>query len=308
MKDLPQSPPRFAIVTGAAAGIGRATTDLLVAAGWRVGAFDLDEASLAALVAAHRENRILPKQFDVTDATAWTEAVTGFARWSGGRLHLLVNNAGIIALGQFAHVPLARTRRMIDVNIMGVVNGIHACLPLLTATPGARVINVSSIAALTGWPYTSVYSASKSAVYNLTEALAAELAPSGVTVCDVLPSFVGTQLVGEDADLAAVRSIFRTFSIAFTNPSRVARHIVAAIDSRRVHHIVGKQAHVYAFVTRYLPALARFVSRAFGRRFVRAEEARAAGLHERRPGASVAAKSPARNAFAGKPAAEDEPS
>jgi short-subunit dehydrogenase len=230
----------------------------------------------------------LTRVIDVTDDAAWLEAVAAVARWSGGRLHLLVNNAGIIALGQFAEVPLARTRRMLDVNIMGVVNGIHACLPLLAATPGARVINVSSIAALTGWPYTSVYSASKSAIYNLTEALAAELAPSGIKVCDVLPSFVGTQLVGEDREFAAVRAIFRTFSIAFTNPHRVARYIVAAIDSRRMHHIVGKQAHVYAFVTRYLPALARFISRAFGRRFARMEETRAAEMAGERHGGSAA--------------------
>jgi NAD(P)-dependent dehydrogenase (short-subunit alcohol dehydrogenase family) len=282
MNDLSLSrPPRYAIVTGAAAGIGRATVDLLVAAGWKVGAFDMDEPGLKALQAALPGPQILAYRLDVTDDAAWVAAARAFSDWSGGQLDVLVNNAGIIALGQFAHIPLARTRRMLDVNIMGVVNGIHACLELLKATPRARVVNVSSIAALTGWPYTSVYSASKSAVYNLTEALSAELAPSGITVCDVLPSFVGTQLVGEDHELAAVRSIFRTFSIAFTNPSRVARHIVAAIDSRNVHHIVGRQAHVYAFVTRYLPWLGRSISRAFGRRFLKAEAARKAGSSER---------------------------
>jgi NAD(P)-dependent dehydrogenase (short-subunit alcohol dehydrogenase family) len=277
MNDLGLSrPPRYAIVTGAAAGIGRATVELLVTAGWKVGAFDMDEAGLRALQTSLPGPQILARQVDVTDEAAWVAAARGFAEWSGGQLHVLVNNAGIIALGQFARIPLARTRRMLDVNVIGVVNGIHACLKLLTDTPNAQVINVSSIAALTGWPYTSVYSASKSAVYNLTEALSAELAPSGITVCDVLPSFVGTQLVGEDHEVAAVRSIFRAFSIAFTNPGRVARHIVDAVGSRKVHHIVGRQAHFYAFVTRYLPWLGRAISREFGRRFVKAEAARKA--------------------------------
>jgi NADP-dependent 3-hydroxy acid dehydrogenase YdfG len=256
-------------VTGAAAGIGRATVKLLLSDGWRVCAIDIDEAGLRALAPGPEKDRLLLRVLDVTEDGAWTEAVRALAGWSGGRLDALINNAGVIALGEFNGIPLARTRRMLDVNIMGVVNGIHACLPLLAATPRACVINVSSIAALTGWPYSSAYSASKSAVYNLTEALAAELGPRGIRVCDVLPSFVGTQLVGEDSEVAAVRSIFRTFSIAFTNPARIARRIVAAIDGRKVHHIVGRQAHLYAFVTRYIPWLGRRLSRSFGGRFAR---------------------------------------
>ncbi len=264
-------PPRFAIVTGAAAGIGKATTEILIAAGWNVGALDLDQAGLQAMAEAAPPGRLFPRVLDVTDDAAWNDAVRAFSAWSGGQLHVLINNAGIIALGSFASIPIARTRRMLEVNIMGVVSGIHACLPLLETTKGARVINVSSISALSGWPYTSVYSASKSALYNLTEALAAELAPAGITLCDVLPSFVGTQLVGEDRELAEIRRIFRSFSIAFTNPTRVARHIVAAIDSRKLHHIVGRQAHVYAFISRYVPWFARYMSRMFGRRFAKAE-------------------------------------
>ena len=261
---------RFAIVTGAAAGIGQATVRLLVRDGWRVGAFDLDEHGLKALSADIGPDRVFTRSFDVTDDDAWRAAAAAFATWSGERLHGLVNNAGVIAVGAFGDIPLARTRRLLDVNIMGVLNGIHACLPMLAGTPGARIINVSSIAALSGWPYSSAYSASKAAVYNLTEALAAELAPVGVGVCDVLPSFVGTELVAEDRSVAALRTTLRTFSIARTNPTRIARHIVKAIDSRKLHHVVGRQAHVYAFVSRYLPPLARAMSRVMRRRYVAA--------------------------------------
>src|SRR5438477_87568 len=103
----------------------------------------------------------------------------------GGRLHALINNAAVIAVGALDEIPLARTRRLIDVNVMGVINGIHACLPLLAATGGSKVVNVSSIAALSGWPYSSAYSASKAAIYNLTEALSAELRPAGIGVSQV---------------------------------------------------------------------------------------------------------------------------
>ena len=264
----PASPLRFAIVTGAAAGIGRATTLLLAAGGWRGAAFDLDAEGLRALATEAGPDRIFIRAFDVTDADAWVAAAAAFGGWSGGRLHALVNNAGVIAVGALGDIPLARTRRLIDVNVMGVLNGIHACLPLLTATPGTGIVNVSSIAALSGWPYSSAYSASKAAVYNLTEALAAELGPIGIGVSDVLPSFVGTELVAEDRNVTALRATLRTFSIARTNPTRIARRIVTAIDSRKLHHIVGRQAHVYAFLCRYLPPLARALSRLLRRRYI----------------------------------------
>jgi NAD(P)-dependent dehydrogenase (short-subunit alcohol dehydrogenase family) len=269
----PANPLRFAIVTGAAAGIGRATTLLLAAAGWRIGAFDLDEQGLRGLAAEAGRDLVFVRAMDVTDEHAWMAAASDFAAWSGGRLHALVNNAGVIAVGPLGDIPLARTRRLIDVNVMGVLNGIHACLPLLAATPGARIVNVSSIAALSGWPYSSAYSASKAAIYNLTEALAAELGPAGITVCDVLPSFVGTELVADDRNVAALRATLRMFSIARTNPTRIARRIVGAMDSRKLHHVVGRQAHVYAFISRYLPPLARALSRLLRRRYVALLEA-----------------------------------
>jgi NADP-dependent 3-hydroxy acid dehydrogenase YdfG len=270
VKDLPPAESeRFAIVTGAGAGIGRATTDMLVTRGWRVGAFDSDAAALGALLAETGADHVLTLAVDVTDDAAWAAAVAAFAQWSSGRLHLLVNNAGIIAVGGFGEVPLATARRMLDVNVMGVANGIYACLALLSATPGARIINVSSIAALSGWPYSSLYSATKAATYNLTEALAAEFEPLGIAVCDVLPSFIGTHLVSNDQTHADVREVFRRYNIVFSPPGRVAEHIVAAIDSRKMHHVVGRQGTAYALICRYLPGLARFMSRGFGRRYVR---------------------------------------
>jgi short-subunit dehydrogenase len=183
-----------------------------------------------------------------------------------------VNNAGIIAVGGVVDLPVARMRRLLDINIIGVINGVHACVPLLKATRG-RIVNVSSIAALTGWAYAAAYSASKGAVTNLTEALAAELGPSGVAVCDVLPGFVATQLVGDDEEVAALRASFKSLSIAFTSPGRVARTILAATESPRLHHIVGRQGRVYGFLTRHVPRFGRMMTRGLAARYARTLEA-----------------------------------
>jgi NADP-dependent 3-hydroxy acid dehydrogenase YdfG len=275
---------KFAIVTGAGAGIGRATTLLLAGQGWTVGAFDRDGAALATLPSAADGGRVAPRQFDVTSYGDWQEAAGAVGAQSGGRLHLLVNNAGIITLGPFAETSIEQARRVVDVNVMGVVNGIHACLPLLAATPGARIVNVSSIAALTGWPYSSVYSATKSAVTNLTEALAAEFAGQDIAVCDVLPSFVGKSLVHDDLGSEAVMQTFRQLGVTFTSPERVAQAIVAAAAGGRMHHMVGGQARLYALMTRLFPGSSRLLSRVLGRRLDRKTRQLGAGRGGARAG------------------------
>jgi NADP-dependent 3-hydroxy acid dehydrogenase YdfG len=274
------STERFAIVTGAGAGIGRATSLLLARQGWTVAAFDRDGAALAALVADDGGQRIIARELDVTAYDEWTGAVTVLGERSGGKLHLLVNNAGIITLGPFGATAIEQARRVVDVNVMGAVNGIHACLPLLEATPGARIVNVSSIAALTGWPYSSVYSATKAAVTNLTEALAAEFADKGIAVCDVLPSFVGKSLVHDDLGSEAVVRTFRKLGVNFTSPERIAGAIVATTTSRKMHHVVGGQARAYGLTTRLFPGVSRFFSRVLGRRLDRATRALSATAGE----------------------------
>ena len=269
---MPAAHTRFAIVTGAAAGIGKATADLLVENGWRIGAFDMDEVGLATLAAALPAEQVLPYRLDVTDEAQWAAAMAAFGAWSSGRLDLLVNNAGIIAVGRLTEVPLSRMRRLLDVNIVGVINGVRACAPLLAATRGC-VVNVSSIAAFVGWPNAAAYSASKSAVSSLTEALAVELAPSGIAVCEVMPGFVATQLMGDESGITALRTSFKSLSIAFTSPGRIARAILAAAEARTRRTIVGRQNRAYAFVNRYLPGIGRLMTRRLANRYDRAIEA-----------------------------------
>ena len=92
---------RTALVTGAAAGIGRAITSALVARGWRVGAFDIDESGLATLSGSS----VLTGRLDVRSETDWYAALSALTAESGGRLDLLVNNAGILQPGRLDTIP-----------------------------------------------------------------------------------------------------------------------------------------------------------------------------------------------------------
>ncbi|MCP5058395.1 MAG: SDR family NAD(P)-dependent oxidoreductase, partial [bacterium] len=118
---------------------------------------------------------------------------------TGGRLDLLHNNAGIGAAGYFEEIPIEQSLKIIDINLVGVINGIYAALPLLKATPNSLCFTTSSSAATYGAPSLAVYTATKFAVKGLTEALAVELSRCNVRVADVLPGLIDTPILTESA-------------------------------------------------------------------------------------------------------------
>ena len=170
------SKPRKSIfITGAAAGIGRATALRFAAAGWRVGLYDVNQVGLKALVSEIGPQAVAGR-LDVTDGAGFAKALAAFAEPSDGRIDVLFNNAGVLSTGDFESMPLARCYALIDINTKGVVNGCHAALPYLAATKGARVINMASASAIYGTPAFAVYSATNFFVKGLTEALNIEWA------------------------------------------------------------------------------------------------------------------------------------
>lgn len=124
-------------ITGAAAGIGRATALAFARRGYTVGAYDIDSDGLRSLAdeitALH--GTVLTGHLDVTDAEEMSTRTTEFAEFAGGRLDVLINNAGILLAGQFEKLELAAQHREIDINTKGVVNGLYAAFPHLRATP-----------------------------------------------------------------------------------------------------------------------------------------------------------------------------
>ena len=190
---MAQRPSAF--ITGAAAGIGRATAERFAREGWLVGLYDVNEAGVQSLRHALGEDNAIAGPLDVTDAAAFAAALGAFFEAAGGRLDLLFNNAGIVTVDTFDQVPLAKHHAVIDVNFKGVVNGAHAAFPYLKRTPGARMISMSSASALYGPPEFACYAATKFAVKGLSEALDIEWRRHGITVRDILPLFVDTPMV-----------------------------------------------------------------------------------------------------------------
>ena len=173
-------------ITGGARGIGLATAARLSRAGAKVVIGDRDHEA-AEKAAADLGVEVLP--LDVADPQSWRSFGA-----SAGPLDVLVNNAGIMPVGEIVDEPDAVTRRILDVNLLGVITGTKTVAPAMIARRRGHIVNVASGVGRVAVPGGATYAASKFGVVGFTEATRAELAPYGVDVSMVLPTVVQTEL------------------------------------------------------------------------------------------------------------------
>lgn len=189
------------VVTGGARGIGRATVERLAGQGARVAIGDRD-AELARTVADEIGHGVVAAALDVTDPASWTSFLEAIA--SVGPIDVLVNNAGIMPLGSVLKEPDEVARRIVDVNLHGVISGTKAVAPGMVERGSGHVVNVASAVGRMAVADGATYSASKFAVVGFAEATRAELEPHGVDVSVVLPTIVRTELA---AGVPAARGV-----------------------------------------------------------------------------------------------------
>ena len=181
------------LITGAANGIGAATARACVQAGHRVGILDIDALGAERLASELGES-VLSGELDVTQAAHWDRALNDFVAHFGS-LDVLINNAGLLCSGKFEQIDLQRHLNLLQVNVNGVLLGCYKARPFLTLNTNAKIINLSSAAAIHGQPDLVSYAASKFFVRGLTEGLDAEWARDGIRVIDMMPLYTNTAMV-----------------------------------------------------------------------------------------------------------------
>ncbi len=172
----------IAVVTGATSGIGLATAQAL-----------RDRGCVVYGAARHpgQEEGIRWRVCDVTDQEAFA-ALLQEVRAECGRLDLLINNAGFGISGAAEFTDNRDAKRLLEVNLFGVVNGCRAAIPLMREQGSGRIVNISSVAAPVAIPFQSWYSVSKAGVSAYTAAAAEEVRPFGISLCAILPGDIRT--------------------------------------------------------------------------------------------------------------------
>lgn len=246
-------------ITGAASGIGLATAKHFAGKGWYVGLSDVNVSGLNAAHEAVGVDDSMCTTLDVRGREDWMHALARFGAHTGGRLDVLLNNAGVARFGWFEEVSPEEADLQIDINLKGVVNGAYAGLDLLRATPGARLINVASCAGLYGSPQLAVYSATKFAVRGLSEALDVEFARFGVGVRCVMPWFVETPILesGSARGNQSIRDTIQAGNHVVYTAEEAAQVVWDAAHGPELHYMVGKMGKNLRFASRFFPGRIR---------------------------------------------------
>ncbi len=240
-----------AMVTGASRGIGKETARALAAGGAAVALVARNQEHLESLVAELRPGRACAIPADLTDTRqcriAFETAINRF-----GRVDILVNNAGMADGGDLLTQPVEDLARIVDVNFRAPVVLTRLAAERMAAQGGGHIVNVSSLAGVTGIPGAATYAGTKAALRLFTSSLRVELNEQGIYLTDVVLGFVKTGMLEQVENSSRVGTLFnraRRLRLMHDTPAPVvARAIVDAIEARQTVVVIPGYARLL-----YLP-------------------------------------------------------
>jgi NAD(P)-dependent dehydrogenase (short-subunit alcohol dehydrogenase family) len=237
---------RVVAITGGGRGIGRATAAALIARGARVAIGDLD-GPLAEQTAAELGAGTLGLPVDVTSRESFATFLSEVEDRLGP-LDILVNNAGIMPIGPFAEETDATAKRLVDINLHGVIFGSKLALERFVPRRRGHLVNIASIAGKAGGAHVATYAATKFAVVGLSESIRQEVMGAGIDVTVVMPVGVNTELYSGLPQLRGVTT---------PEPEDVAEAIVEALQTGRYEVYVPKRMNATLRISALFPQRAR---------------------------------------------------
>lgn len=252
-----------AIVTGGASGLGRALCEEMARRGAVVVVTDVDEAGARAVAdgIAAAGGRASAAALDVSQADAFRRVVEETAA-AHGRLDYLFNNAGFALVGQVQELSQEHWRKILDVNLGGVVHGVAAAYPIMIRQGSGHIINTASAAGLLGIPLSTPYATTKSAVVGLSQNLRAEAADLGVKVTALCPAYIQTRIF--DAATYVTGSpaeALRLVPFKFLPVDEAVRRILRGVERNQGLIVLPFYARLLWWLTRLWPSLPVAVNR-----------------------------------------------
>lgn len=251
---------RTAVVSGAAAGIGRAIAVSLARRGCNLALADIDEPGMIGTAELVQQDGVRASRhvIDVADRNAVAQLPEIVAAEHNG-VDVLVNNAGVAVGGMFEQVSDEDFEWLFEINFWGVVRMTRAFLPLLRASDDARVVNLSSIFGVVAPPEQTAYSASKFAVRGFSEALRHELEGSRIGVSVVHPGGVATSIAEKarvpagvtEEEIAQRHARYR--KLLRLPPAVAGETIVRGLERRQSRILVGSDAKAISLIARLWP-------------------------------------------------------
>jgi len=260
-----------AVVTGGASGLGRAISEELGRRGARVVVTDLDEAGARAVseAIAATGGRATAAALDVRDAAAF-ERILDETIAAQGRLDYLFNNAGLAVAGEAQNLSPDHWRKVLDVNLGGLIQGATAAYSRMVRQGSGHIVNIASLAGLSGMALGAPYATSKFGAVGLSLTLRAEGADLGVKVSAVCPAYIQTNIF--DAGLYAgtdAKTVRSNIPFKFVEVDDAARAVLRGVERNRAVIVFPFYARVLWWLTRIHPALAVAVNRQTAREFRR---------------------------------------
>jgi 3-dehydrosphinganine reductase len=253
---------RKVVITGGSSGLGLSLARALAARGDSVALVARDAAKLEK--AAEDIGRglsggtVVTLATDVQNEDALRSGLDMLADKLGG-IDVLVNSAGILKEGYFETLPSSTHRDVMAVNYLGTVNAIRAALPHLKKSGRGRIVNVASVAGLTGVFGYSAYCASKYALVGLSEALRFEFAPQGITVQVICPGEFDSPMVDELDRYRTPENREHTLAIPKVSVDVIVEAVVRGLAGTDFLIVPGKVAKLSVLGLRHLPAVSRRV-------------------------------------------------